>query len=95
MNHVHEFIEAEVLAPLPENLRSFLCDSAVLGTVTADLAAEITGEPASAELLERHFDSVLIHDVGLDTYHFHPSADGMRPQHLHAPRPATPAEHHR
>lgn len=72
MNHVHEFIEAEVLAPLPENLRSFLCDSAVLGTVTADLAAEITGEPASAELLERHFDSVLIHDVGLDTYHFHP-----------------------
>ena len=71
MNHVHEFIEAEVLAPLPENLQ-FPVRQRRLGTVTADLAAEITGEPASAELLERHFDSVLIHDVGLDTYHFHP-----------------------
>ncbi len=72
MSHVHEFIEAEVLEPLPPDLRSFLCDTAVLGTVTADLAAEITGEGAAAELLERDFDSVLIHDVGLDTYRFHP-----------------------
>jgi LuxR family maltose regulon positive regulatory protein len=72
MSHVHEFIEAEVLEPLPPDLRSFLCDTAVLGTVTADLAVEITGEHTAVELLERHFDSVLIHDVGLETYHFHP-----------------------
>jgi LuxR family maltose regulon positive regulatory protein len=47
-----DYMQEEVLDPLPANLQRFLLQSAVLDRLRADLCQAVTGEPASQQMLD-------------------------------------------
>ncbi len=72
LSSIEEFIEAEVLAPMPEDLRDFVCETAALGTVSADLARAATGQPRAAHFLAEAITTVLLQETHDGWYRYHP-----------------------
>src|SRR5699024_1808534 len=61
---VGEFIEGEVLAPLPPDVRFFLMQTALPSSLTSELAVELTGRAdAGAVLSELSRINSLVHHV--------------------------------
>lgn len=70
--NVQDFIEDEVLQPMPEELRRFVLATAPLGTVNADLAAYVTGCDRAPTYLAEAITTVLIARDGSGWYRYHP-----------------------
>ena len=51
--YVLDYVQEEILPRLPAPLQDFLLSSAILNRMTASVCQAVTGEPASAEMLER------------------------------------------
>lgn len=70
---IREYLTGNVLAELPEELRSFLIDTSVLGRLTPGLADELRGRDDSARLLaELASRQVFVDHVDEDdTYRYH------------------------
>lgn len=47
-----DYVQEEILAPLPEGQRQFLLQTSVLDRMNANLCQALTGEPASQQMLE-------------------------------------------
>jgi LuxR family transcriptional regulator, maltose regulon positive regulatory protein len=72
---VSDYVQDEVLGPLPTSVRTFLLRTCLTATVTAPLARELTGDPAAAQVLERLSRTAsLVAAVAPDTgeYRYHP-----------------------
>ena len=69
---IEEFIETEVLSPMPAPLRAFVLETAALGVVNVDLAAAATGERRSAHYLHEAITTVLLQHTHDDTFRYHP-----------------------
>ncbi len=72
---VSDYIQDEVLGPLPGSVRAFLLRTCLTETVPAALARELTGDPAAARLLEQLSRAgILVQTVAPDTgeYRYHP-----------------------
>jgi LuxR family transcriptional regulator, maltose regulon positive regulatory protein len=70
-----DYVQDEVLAPLPAGVRSFLLRTCLTATVSAALARELTGDPAAAQVLDRLSRAgSLVEVVAPDTgeYRYHP-----------------------
>lgn len=72
VSSVEEFIEAEVLGTMPMDLRSFVMETAVLGSVNVGLARAATGEPRAAHFLGEAITTVLMQATHDDWYRYHP-----------------------
>lgn len=69
---IEEFIEAEVLSPMTEDLRAFVCETAALGEVDVDLAEYATGAARTPHMLGTEITTVLMQDTEDDWYRYHP-----------------------
>lgn len=69
---IEEFIETEVLAPMPAPLRAFVLETAALGVVNVDLAVAATGQHRSAHYLHEAITTVLLQHTDDDTFRYHP-----------------------
>jgi LuxR family transcriptional regulator, maltose regulon positive regulatory protein len=70
-----DYMQDEVLAPLPAAVRTFLLRTSLTPTVPAALARELTGDPAAAQVLDRLSRAgALVEAVAPDTgeYRYHP-----------------------
>lgn len=72
LTNVSEFIEAEVLAPMTDEVRNFVLCTAALGTVNVDLATAVTGSPTAAGFLSDTITTVLIAPGEHGWYRYHP-----------------------
>ena len=69
---IDEFIETEILQPMPEEVRRFVCETAALGVVNADLAEYATGTVGAAHMLGTQITTVLIQRTVDGWYGYHP-----------------------
>jgi len=70
---VAEYVRDEVLDWQPPAIRQFLRCTSIAERVTADFAGEVTGEPASARILDTlHRENTLVVRDGADGYRYHP-----------------------
>jgi LuxR family maltose regulon positive regulatory protein len=72
---VFDYMQDEVLAPLPAGMRTFLLRTCLTATVPAALACELTGDPAAAQVLDQLSRAgSLVEAVAPDTgdYRYHP-----------------------
>lgn len=67
-----EFLESEVLDPLPADLRAFVAETAALGTVNVDLATAATGQRGAGHLLTEAIPTVLMKTNRGEWFHYHP-----------------------
>ena len=72
LSSIEEFIEAEVLEPMGEELRAFVCETAALGTVNADLARAATGQRRAGHFLAEAITTVLLQQTHDGWYRYHP-----------------------
>jgi LuxR family maltose regulon positive regulatory protein len=72
IDSIDEFIEAEVLDPLPADLHDFVIATAALGTVSDDLATAVTGQSRAGHFLAQAIDTVLLQRTDDHWYHYHP-----------------------
>lgn len=72
MTNVAEFIETEVLAGMPDELRNFVLDTAAIGSVNAGLAQRLSGMAETGQLLADGITTVLLSPAGDGWYHYHP-----------------------
>jgi serine/threonine-protein kinase PknK len=72
MASIDEFIEAEVLAPMPKRLRNFVLANAALGSVTVELATAASGQARSAHYLNEAITTVLLQRTPDGWFRFHP-----------------------
>jgi len=69
---IQEFIETEVLGAMTGEVQAFVCETAALGSVNAELARHATGARTAAHLLGTEITTVLLQHVGDDWYRYHP-----------------------
>lgn len=69
---IEDFIESEVVATMPPDLREFVLDTAPLGSVNADLAKQVTGEARAGHFLAEAITTVLLQPVDSGWYVYHP-----------------------
>ncbi len=69
---IEDFIEAEVLAAMPATLRDFVVETAVFGTVNADLSKAVTGQQRAAHYLGEAITTVLMQRTHDGWYRYHP-----------------------
>jgi LuxR family maltose regulon positive regulatory protein len=71
VSDIEEFIVAEVLATMDGPLRDFVLATAPLGTVTADLAAEVGDTLRAGHFLAEATSTVLV-QAGSEWFYYHP-----------------------
>lgn len=97
-NDVSEYLAENVLNGLPADLLDFLLKTSVLQRLNADLCAAVTGEPRSAQLLER-LEQQELFLVPLDEerqwFRYHHLFARFLQRRLQRERPELPAALHR
>ena len=96
--HVVDYLGEEVLAAQPEDVRSFLLETAVLDRISADLAAAVTGREDSRAVLDRIHRANLFLTPLDDEQHwfrYHQLFRGILQHELARVAPRRPAELHR
>lgn len=72
LSTIGQFIEAEVLEPMPDDLRAFVCETAAIGTVNAELACAVTGQRRASHFLSEAITTVLLQQDREQWYRYHP-----------------------
>lgn len=69
---IEDFIEQEVLAPMPGDLRDFVLATAPLGSVSSDLARFVTGQARANHYLAEAITTVLLQPSESGWFVYHP-----------------------
>lgn len=72
VSNIEELVETEVLAPMRPGSRTFVVQTAVLGTVNPELAAAATGEAQAGRFLAEASGTLLVRTTADHWYRYHP-----------------------
>lgn len=72
LTNIYEFIQDEVLMPMPAEQREFVMATAPLGSICPELAGRVTGSSRAAHFLAEAITTVLIAPAESGWYRYHP-----------------------